>query len=86
MMVIYMIAFFTIPAMVCFVIMDYEIIRLDVVNIPIYAICWLDIILNCITGHYDKKTMSVELKSIKIFQCDIIFTILLILFLFTYFY
>ncbi|KAL6256090.1 hypothetical protein P5V15_013325 [Pogonomyrmex californicus] len=68
MMVIYMIAFFTIPFMICFVIMDYEIIRLDRVNIPIYAICWLDITLNCITGYYDKKTMSFELKPIKIFM------------------
>ncbi|XP_077270115.1 potassium/sodium hyperpolarization-activated cyclic nucleotide-gated channel 4 [Temnothorax americanus] len=64
---IYMIAFFTIPFMVCFVIMDYETIRLDTVNLPIYAICWLDIILNCITGYYDEKTMSVELKPVKIF-------------------
>ncbi|XP_011689359.1 PREDICTED: potassium/sodium hyperpolarization-activated cyclic nucleotide-gated channel 1-like isoform X2 [Wasmannia auropunctata] len=39
MMVIYLIAFFTIPFMICFVIMDYEIIRLDTVNIPIYVIC-----------------------------------------------
>jgi len=47
--------------------MDYEIIRLDTVNIPIYAICWLDIMINCITGYYDEKTMSVELNPIKIF-------------------
>jgi len=68
MITLYMIAFFTIPFIICFVIMDYETIRLDIVNIPIYAICWLDIILNCITGHYDEKTMSVELKPIKIFM------------------
>lgn len=65
---IYMIALFTIPFMVCFVIMDYETINLDTVNIPIYAICWLDIMINCITGYYDKKTMSVELNPIKIFM------------------
>ncbi|KAL0102622.1 hypothetical protein PUN28_018127 [Cardiocondyla obscurior] len=67
MMIIFMIAFFTIPFMVCIVIMDYETIRLDLVNVPIYAICWLDIMLNCITGYYNKKTMSVELKPIKVF-------------------
>src|SRR5580765_6998235 len=66
MIAIYMIAFFTIPFMICFVIMDYELISLDRVNIPIYAICWLDITLNCITGYYDKKNMSVELKFTKI--------------------
>ncbi|XP_012522161.2 potassium/sodium hyperpolarization-activated cyclic nucleotide-gated channel 1 [Monomorium pharaonis] len=66
MVAIYLLAFFTIPFMVCFVIMDYEIIRLDIVNIPIYAICWLDIIFNFITGYYDEKTTSIELKPIKI--------------------
>ncbi|XP_018318299.1 potassium/sodium hyperpolarization-activated cyclic nucleotide-gated channel 1 [Mycetomoellerius zeteki] len=66
MMAVYFIAFLTIPFMICFVTMDYEIIGLDIVNIPIYAICWIDIILNCITGYYDKKTMSIELKPIKI--------------------
>ncbi|XP_018396305.1 PREDICTED: potassium/sodium hyperpolarization-activated cyclic nucleotide-gated channel 1-like [Cyphomyrmex costatus] len=67
MMAIFFIAFFTIPFMICFVTMDYETIGLDIVNIPIYAICWIDIMLNCITGYYNKKTMSVELKPIKIF-------------------
>ncbi|XP_070156836.1 potassium/sodium hyperpolarization-activated cyclic nucleotide-gated channel 1 [Polyergus mexicanus] len=66
MMIIYLIAFFTIPFMVCFVIMDYESINLDKVNIPIYAICWLDITFNCITGYYNKRNMSVELKPTKI--------------------
>lgn len=61
-----MIAFFTIPFMICFVIMDYESINLDKVNIPIYAICWLDITFNCITGYYDKKNLSVELEPLKI--------------------
>lgn len=65
-MAIYMIAFFTIPFMICFVIMDYEVISLDRVNIPIYAICWLDIIFNCFTGYYNEKNMSVELKFTKI--------------------
>ncbi|XP_012055319.1 PREDICTED: potassium/sodium hyperpolarization-activated cyclic nucleotide-gated channel 1-like [Atta cephalotes] len=66
MVAIYFIAFFTIPFMICFVTMDYEVIGLDIVNIPIYAICWIDIMLNCITGYYDKKTRSIELKPIKI--------------------
>ncbi|KAL6432460.1 hypothetical protein ACFW04_006804 [Cataglyphis niger] len=67
MTIIYMIAFFTIPFMICFVTMDYESINLDKVNIPIYAICWLDIMFNCITGYYNKKNMSVELDPLKIF-------------------
>jgi len=66
MVAIYFIAFFTIPFMICFVTMDYEVIGMDIVNIPIYAICWIDIMLNCITGYYDKKTRSIELKPIKI--------------------
>nr|XP_012216655.1 PREDICTED: potassium/sodium hyperpolarization-activated cyclic nucleotide-gated channel 1-like [Linepithema humile] len=67
MMAIYFIAFFTIPFMICFVVMDYEFIRLDKVNIPIYTICWLDILFNCITGYYDKRNISIELKPTKIF-------------------
>ncbi|XP_032682375.1 potassium/sodium hyperpolarization-activated cyclic nucleotide-gated channel 1-like [Odontomachus brunneus] len=66
MMAIYSIAFLTIPFMICFVVMDYESILLDKVNIPIYAICWLDISLNCITGYYDSKDMHIELKLSKI--------------------
>ncbi|XP_011878172.1 PREDICTED: potassium/sodium hyperpolarization-activated cyclic nucleotide-gated channel 1-like [Vollenhovia emeryi] len=67
MMAVYTIAFFTIPFVICFVIMDYESIRVDTVNFPIYVMCWVDIILNCVTGYYDKKTMSIELKPSKIF-------------------
>lgn len=65
MSVVYSIALLTIPFMICFVVMDYEMIRLDKVNIPIYAICWLDILFNCITGVYNEKTVSVELKPTK---------------------
>lgn len=67
---IYLIAFLTIPFMICFIIMDYELIRLDRVNIPIYAICWLDVLLNCITGYHDRKNMNVVLESSKIFMLD----------------
>ncbi|XP_014477559.1 PREDICTED: potassium/sodium hyperpolarization-activated cyclic nucleotide-gated channel 1-like [Dinoponera quadriceps] len=67
MMVIYLIAFLTIPFMICFVVMDYESILLDKVNVPIYAICWLDISFNCITGYYDKRDTRIELKLGKIF-------------------
>lgn len=66
MMAVYSIAFLTIPFMICFVVMDYESILLDKVNIPIYAICWLDISFNCITGYYDEKDMYIELKLRKI--------------------
>ncbi|XP_035723457.1 potassium/sodium hyperpolarization-activated cyclic nucleotide-gated channel 1-like [Vespa mandarinia] len=68
MIVIYGIAFFTIPFMISFVIMDYEVLRLDKVNIFIYTICWLDIIVTCITGYYDKKNMRVELRPLKIIK------------------
>lgn len=63
----YLIAFFTIPCMICFVVMDYKSIHLDKVNIPIYAICWVDIAFNFITGYYDEKNVSVELKLGRIF-------------------
>ncbi|KAI4481119.1 hypothetical protein M0804_009745 [Polistes exclamans] len=68
MMVIYGIAFFTIPFMISFIIMDYELLRLDKVNILIYIVCWLDIICNCITGYYDEKNVHVELRLSKIFK------------------
>ncbi|XP_046832159.1 potassium/sodium hyperpolarization-activated cyclic nucleotide-gated channel 1-like [Vespa crabro] len=68
MIVIYGIAFFTIPFMISFVIMDYEVVRLDKVNIFIYTICWLDIIVTCITGYYDKKNMCIELRPLKIIK------------------
>ncbi|XP_020280033.1 potassium/sodium hyperpolarization-activated cyclic nucleotide-gated channel 4-like [Pseudomyrmex gracilis] len=64
---IYLIAFFTIPCMICFVVMDYKSIRLDKVNIPIYAICWIDVAFNFVTGYCDEKNMSVELKLGRIF-------------------
>ncbi|XP_015589234.1 potassium/sodium hyperpolarization-activated cyclic nucleotide-gated channel 1 [Cephus cinctus] len=59
MIVIYLIAFVTIPFMICFIIMDYEAIYYDKINLAIYAICWLDIIINCITGIHDSKSMKV---------------------------
>lgn len=77
MMTVYFIAFLTIPFMTCFIIMDYELIRLDKVNLPIYAICWLDILFNCITGYHDKRNMYIELEPTKIFKLD--FNIYLVL-------
>lgn len=71
MIVVYGIAFFTIPFMISFVIMDYEVIRLDKVNIFIYTMCWFDIIVTCITGYYDEKDMRVELRSLKILKYDL---------------
>lgn len=71
MIVVYGIAFFTIPFMISFVIMDYEVIRLDKVNIFIYMMCWFDIVVTCITGYYDKKDMRVELRSLKILKYDL---------------
>lgn len=66
MIAIYSIAFLTIPFMICFVVMDYELIRLDKLNIPIYTVCWLDILLNCITGYHDRKNAYIELEPTKI--------------------
>ncbi|KAF7384845.1 hypothetical protein HZH66_011931 [Vespula vulgaris] len=68
MMVVYAIAFFTIPFMISFIVMDYEVLRLDKVNLFIYIMCWLDIIVTCMTGYYDKKNMRVELNLLKIFK------------------
>ncbi|EFN84743.1 potassium/sodium hyperpolarization-activated cyclic nucleotide-gated channel 4 [Harpegnathos saltator] len=68
MMAIYSVAFLTIPFMICFVVKDYQSILLDKVNVPIYAIFWLDIAFNCITGYYDSKDMHIELKLSKIFM------------------
>ncbi|KAK2580594.1 hypothetical protein KPH14_007716 [Odynerus spinipes] len=68
MVVIYGVAFLTIPFMISFIVMDYELIRLDKVNILIYIVCWLDIIGNCITGYHDKNDALVELRPSKIFK------------------
>nr|KAF7407065.1 hypothetical protein H0235_014721 [Vespula pensylvanica] len=68
MMVVYAIAFFTIPFMISFIVMDYEVLRLDKVNLFIYIMCWLNIIVTCMTGYYDKKNMRVELNLLKIFK------------------
>lgn len=51
--------------------MDYEVLRLDKVNLFIYIMCWLDIIVTCMTGYYDKKNMRVELNLLKIFKYDL---------------
>lgn len=55
MTLVYFVAFITIPFFMCFVVLDYETVRLDNVNPVIYVFCWIDIIGNCMTGFYDKN-------------------------------
>ena len=71
MTVVYAVAFTTIPFMISFVVSDYESVRLDKLNIVIYAFFWIDILLNCITGVENKKEMSVNLRQMDIFKYDI---------------
>ncbi|OXU25307.1 hypothetical protein TSAR_002133 [Trichomalopsis sarcophagae] len=61
MMMVYFVAFITIPFFMCFVVLDYESVRLDNVNHVIYVFCWIDIIGNCMTGFYDKSKDEVIL-------------------------
>lgn len=62
MAVVFFIAFLTIPFQICFVVMDYEKIYLDNVNLLVYALCWIDIILQCITGFYNKDKDEITLE------------------------
>ncbi|XP_076392816.1 potassium/sodium hyperpolarization-activated cyclic nucleotide-gated channel 4 [Megachile rotundata] len=68
MTVIFMIAFLTIPFSVCFVVMAHDKVRLDKFNFFIYSFCWIDIVLNCITGYNDHVNMRVELEPLKILK------------------
>ncbi|CAD1469821.1 unnamed protein product, partial [Heterotrigona itama] len=67
MTVIYLVAFLSIPFSVCFIVMSHDEVLMDKFNITIYTFCWLDIVCNCFTGYYDKKSMQVELNPSKIF-------------------
>jgi len=67
MTIVFIVGLLTIPYMISFIVMDYKLIGLDKVNIAIYVFCWLDILLNCVTGYYDKKLSTVQLKPTKIF-------------------
>ncbi|XP_043255158.1 potassium/sodium hyperpolarization-activated cyclic nucleotide-gated channel 1-like [Colletes gigas] len=68
MSVIYLIAFVSIPFVICFIVMNHEGIRLDKYNLFIYAFCWLDIFCNCVTGYKDKKRGIVVLEPLKILK------------------
>lgn len=68
MTVVYIISFISIPFSVCFIIMSHDDIGLDKFNLLIYGFCWIDIIMNCFTGYYDKYEMGVELRPLKIFM------------------
>ncbi|XP_076666394.1 potassium/sodium hyperpolarization-activated cyclic nucleotide-gated channel 4 [Andrena cerasifolii] len=66
MTVVLLIAFLTIPFVICFVVMCHDAIYLDRVNPLIYAFCWVDIVCNCITGYDEKKRTRVVLEPSKI--------------------
>lgn len=68
MTVVLLIAFLTIPFVICFVVMCHDAIYLDRVNPLIYALCWVDIVCNCITGYNEKKRMRVVLEPSKILK------------------
>ncbi|XP_076289994.1 potassium/sodium hyperpolarization-activated cyclic nucleotide-gated channel 1 [Lasioglossum baleicum] len=61
MLVVYMIAFLTIPFFVCYVVMSHDATRVDNFNIVIYLICWVDIGTSCISGYYAKEQKQVQL-------------------------
>ncbi|XP_058793323.1 potassium/sodium hyperpolarization-activated cyclic nucleotide-gated channel 1-like [Phymastichus coffea] len=61
MTIVYFIAFLTIPFQICFVVLDYKTIDLDNLNLFIYFLCWIDIILNCVTGFYNKSKDRISL-------------------------
>ncbi|XP_078038495.1 potassium/sodium hyperpolarization-activated cyclic nucleotide-gated channel 1 [Augochlora pura] len=61
MLAVYMVAFLTIPFYVCYIVMSHDAIRVDNFNVLLYALCWVDIVMTCITGYYNKHQMQVEL-------------------------
>ncbi|KAK0182317.1 hypothetical protein PV327_000468 [Microctonus hyperodae] len=60
MIFIYAISFIIIPFMTTFIVFDYEIVRLDKISLFLYIFFWLDIIINCITGFYNKNERLVN--------------------------
>ncbi|XP_015439732.1 PREDICTED: LOW QUALITY PROTEIN: potassium/sodium hyperpolarization-activated cyclic nucleotide-gated channel 4-like [Dufourea novaeangliae] len=66
MTVVFMISFLTIPFLISYVVLSHDDILMDKVNIVIYVFCWVDIIINCNTGYYDRKLANVELQPGKI--------------------
>lgn len=70
-MLVYLIAFVTIPFMICCVVLDFEKIRVDNVNLSIYGFCWLGIVLNCITGYHDNINKEFVMDPDKIFKFDL---------------
>ncbi|XP_066594908.1 potassium/sodium hyperpolarization-activated cyclic nucleotide-gated channel 1-like [Prorops nasuta] len=63
--ILYFVALVTIPFMISFVVMNFKFIGMDKLNLSIYAISWISIFLNFITGYYDVKTKSVYLDPRK---------------------
>ncbi|XP_076166253.1 potassium/sodium hyperpolarization-activated cyclic nucleotide-gated channel 1 [Ptiloglossa arizonensis] len=68
MSVIYLIAFLTIPFLICFIVMAHDGIYMDEWNLFVYAFCWLDIIFNCVTGYNDRKSRIIEMEPWKILK------------------
>ncbi|XP_043274075.1 potassium/sodium hyperpolarization-activated cyclic nucleotide-gated channel 4-like [Venturia canescens] len=65
MTLVYAVAFITVPFMISFIVLDYEVIRIDTVNPVIYVFFWLDIIFNCFTGVPSNGQKIINLRQSK---------------------
>lgn len=65
---VYAIAFITVPFMISFIVLDYELVRIDTINPLIYVFFWFDIILNCFTGIPSNRRMVIDLRQSKVFK------------------
>ncbi|KAL7301338.1 hypothetical protein TKK_0006070 [Trichogramma kaykai] len=68
MLIIYAISFVTVPFFICFVVLDYEEVNMDMANVYLYFFHWVDIVCQCFTGYYDEQSSTVILDHKLIFK------------------
>lgn len=68
MVLVYLVGFISIPLMTSFRILNILEVLSDDINLYVYAVCWLDVVMNCITGVYDKNKSKVILEPKKILR------------------
>ncbi|XP_048510269.1 potassium/sodium hyperpolarization-activated cyclic nucleotide-gated channel 1-like [Athalia rosae] len=62
MVIVYCVSFITIPLMTSFKILNFFEIQMDDFNLYVYAFCWADIFMNCVSGVYDEATGRIVLE------------------------
>lgn len=65
---IYAISFMVIPFMTSFIVFNYDDVKLDKISPILYKFYYIDILLNLITGVYDKSKNNITFNQKIIFQ------------------